>query len=281
MHIIRLKRVLDGFYRSFDYEGRLVHDPIVFPRRYDSPRDAETAGFIASCLAYGRADLFMKVAGRLLGRMGESPYDFIMDFDLKRHRSVFDGISYRFNETDDIICLVYILHIVLNEYGSLEHLFMKHFDPGDRTIERGLAGFVKELRQTDASPVYGSRHYPSGLLQFFPSPSGGSACKRMNLYLRWMIRGRDIDLGLWKGVSSSALIIPLDTHIARISRCLKLTRRKAQDWKMAEEITGALRKLDPADPVKYDFALCHHGISGICRGIRGDKACSGCLLKNV
>jgi uncharacterized protein (TIGR02757 family) len=126
--------------------------------------------------------------------------------------------------------------------------------------------------------VYGKNVRPPGLSQFCPLPSKGSACKRFNLFLRWMIRDRDIDLGIWKGVPKNKLIIPLDTHIARISRCLGLTKRRSQDWRTAVEVTGALRRFDPEDPLKYDFALCHHGISGLCRGERKKEICRECIF---
>jgi uncharacterized protein (TIGR02757 family) len=106
------------------------------------------------------------------------------------------------------------------------------------------------------------------------SPDKGSACKRMNLYLRWMVRDRDIDFGIWKGIPKDRLIIPLDTHIARIGKCLGLTVRSTADWKMAQEITRSLKRLDPVDPLKYDFALCHQGIAGVC----STQKCADCRL---
>jgi len=126
--------------------------------------------------------------------------------------------------------------------------------------------------------VYGRNIHPSGMTQFFPSPAKGSACKRINLFLRWMVRDKDIDFGLWRSIPANRLVIPLDIHIARISRCLGFTKRASADWKAAIEITEALKKLDPADPLKYDFALCHHGISGVCRG-RNNPGCRDCALK--
>jgi uncharacterized protein (TIGR02757 family) len=157
---------------------------------------------------------------------------------------------------------------------------MQFYRPDAPDIREGLSGFVAALLDVDTSPVYGKDVRPAGLRQLFSSPVNGSACKRANLFLRWMVRDRDIDFGIWKAVPKNRLIIPLDTHIARISRCLGFTERKSQDWKTAVEITEALKRIDPEDPLKYDFALCHHGISGVCRGMRESAACKKCVFKS-
>jgi len=277
----RLKKILDRFYREYDFSGSVLRDPIEFPHRYRNPADIETTGFLASSFAYGRVDLFRPVVENILSIMGTSPYVFLLDLDLEKHRKLFDGIKYRFNENDDIICLLFILHKILKKYSSIENAFRKFYAADDITIAKGLSGLMALFLHTDTSPVYGKNMKPAGLSQFFPSPDNGSACKRANLFLRWMIRDRDIDFGIWKDIPKNKLIIPLDTHIARISRCLGFTGRKSQDWKMAAEITDALKRFDREDPVKYDFALCHHGISGICKGERKKNDCKGCFFQKV
>jgi len=274
-----LKEILDRFYREYDFAGRVMNDPIEFPRRYTDPRDIEVTGFIASAFAYGKVELFRAVLEKIFSVMGESPYGFILNAEPGKLRRLLQGIKYRFNENDDIICLIYILKKILRRHGSLENLFSKHYSVEDLNIARGLSGFIDEMTNIDTSRVYGSSISPPGLMQFFASPRNGSACKRANLFLRWMIRDRDIDLGVWKGVPKSRLIIPLDTHIAKISRCLGFSGRKSQDWKMAVEITAALLRFDPEDPLKYDFALCHHGISGVCKGEKRAEACKECVFR--
>lgn len=253
------------------------HDPIEFPHRYSLSRDIEVAGFISSCFAYGRVDLFRAVLEKIFSRMGGSPFEFLAGFDLKKDAKRFMGIKYRFNENEDILALFFILHEVLKRNASLLKTFMLHYSRHDRDIGRGLTGLISEILRVDASAVYGTDIKPRGLRQFLSSPADGSTCKRANLFLRWMIRDKDIDFGIWKGIPKNKLIIPLDTHIARISRCLGFTARRAPDWKTAVEITEALKKLDPEDPLKYDFALCHHGISGVCRG-QGGESCKACAL---
>lgn len=278
---MQLKNILDKFYREYDFPKRMRLDPIEFPHRYKDPHDIEVSGFIASSLAYGRVDLFKAVVEKILSAMGRSPYEFLMDFDLKAQRNSLQGISYRFNKNEDIICMIFILHKILKKHSSLEKLFMKFYKPYAPNIQEALEGFEEVMLETDSKDVYGKNIKPSGLIQFFSSPKNGSACKRSNLFLRWMIRDKDIDFGIWKGIPKNKLVIPLDTHIAKISKCLGFTSRKSQDWKMAVEITEALKRIDPKDPLKYDFALCHHGISGVCKGRRENKACKECVFKGL
>lgn len=262
---MNLKEILDHFYRDYDFAGRLSHDPIKFPHRYSDPRDIEIVAFISSCLAYGKVELFMPVIEQILKKMGKSPYEFSINLKPRRGHNEFEGINYRLNSSDDILCLIYVLGVILREYDSLESLFIHHDREDEINIFSGLNGFVGTILGIDTSPVYGTNLRPRGYLHFLPLPQKGSACKRMNLFLRWMVRDRDIDFGLWKNISKDRLVIPLDTHIARISRCLGFTNRKSQDWRMAVEITESLKRLDPIDPLKYDFALCHHGISKACK----------------
>ncbi len=271
-----LKQTLDRFYREYNFRERILHDPIEFPHRYGKHEDIEVAGFIASCLAYGKVELFKPVVEQVLSLMGKKPASFLGDFDVRtqRHRFTF---KYRFSESLDILCLIYIIHRLLRNHSSIENAFMRHFSPGDPDTGNGITGLVKEIMSINTAVIYGTNIHPHGMTHLFPTPLKGSACKRMNLYLRWMVRDRDIDFGIWKGIPKNKLIIPLDTHIARISRCLGFTRRASADWKAAVEITEALKKLDPEDPLKYDFALCHHGISGVCK-TRDNAGCRECVF---
>lgn len=272
-----LKQTLDKFYNDFDFAGHVRRDPIEFPHRYGDKRDIEVSGFIASCFAYGRVDLFKPVIEKILSPMGQSPYSFLTEFDVKKQKRYF-SFKYRFNETSDILCLLFILHKLLAKYSSIENIFERHYNHDDADIGNGLAGLVTEIMSVNTSRVYDKDIRPRGLVQFFPTPEKGSACKRMNLFLRWMVRDKDIDFGIWKGIPKNRLVIPLDTHIARVSRCLGFTKRASSDWKAALEITEALRRFDPEDPLRYDFALCHRGISGLCRS--GESAaCRECVFR--
>lgn len=274
-----VKRLLDKFYNEYNFKEKILHDPIELPHRYKRLEDVEAAGFIASCFAYGRVDLFKPIIEKILSMMGCSPYDFLREFKAKQER-LLQGIKYRFNENRDIICLLYISGELLRRHKRIESVFKDFYKKDNADIGNALTGFIDYILGIDTSEVYGSNIRPNGLIQFFPSPMRGSACKRMNLFLRWMIRDKDIDFGIWKGIPKNKLIIPLDTHIARISKCLGFTKRSSRDWKMAVEITDAFKKLDPEDPVKYDFAMCHYGVSGFC-GPERDKNtnCDRCLLR--
>jgi uncharacterized protein (TIGR02757 family) len=275
-----LRTILNRFYREYDFRQRVLHDPIEFPHRYKNTGDIEIAGFLACCFAYGRIGLFKPVIDRILSIMGKSPHGFLLDFSIAGQAKRFEGIQYRFNRNQDIICLLYMLHIILRKEGSLESVFIKHFRETDENIGNGLTAMMDRFLSVDTTKIYGRNLKPSGLTQFFPSPAKGSACKRPSLFLRWMVRDKDIDLGIWKNIPKDKLVIPLDTHIMKISQCLGFTARNSADWKTAVEITESLKKFDPVDPLKYDFALCHQGISGICRGERDKSVCSGCIFRN-
>lgn len=273
-----LKRTLDRFYRTYDFQKRLGHDPIEFPRRYSKAEDIEVAGFLASCFAYGKVEFFRPVVERILRLAGRHPALFIKDFSLKRDAKHIQGIRYRFHGEKDIVGLMHLLSRVLQDHGSLKNLFLKHYTDDQEDIGQALSCFSENLADAGRPPGSLNNGRPTALT-FFPSPRTGSACKRLNLFLRWMVRSGDIDLGVWKEIPPSKLIIPLDTHIARIARCLGLTKRTSSGWKTAKEITDSLIELDPHDPLKYDFALCHHGISGQCRGERFRGTCNSCTLR--
>ncbi|MEW6601106.1 MAG: TIGR02757 family protein [Nitrospirota bacterium] len=273
-----LKNTLDKFYRDYDFKGRIRHDPIEFPHRYTDAGDIEVAGFIASCFAYGRVDLFKPVIEKILAPGGRHPAKFLKDLSIKKDGKYFVDISYRFNKGKDVLCIIYMINRGLNEWGLLRDMFYHYYSADHDDIKTALDGFVGRFLDIDTTPVYGRNIKPYGLQQLLPSPRKGSACKRLNLFLRWMVRTKDIDLGIWDRIPPSKLIIPLDTHIARISRCLGLTKRTASDWKTAKEITEELKKFDHRDPLKYDFALCHHGISGLCKGRKSRDICATCGL---
>lgn len=255
-----LKKRLDALYRACDYTARIEGDPIEFPHRYRNPRDIEIAGLIAAVLAYGRVDLFKAVVERILLQMGEHPAAFLSRFSLKCDAKRFDGIYYRFNTTDDIVLLLQVLHLLLKKHGTIEHAVTRHLQATDETVGPALAACIDEIHLLAKKNGAVSR----GFAQFFPSPASGSACKRLNLYLRWMVRSSAPDFGIWKSIRPDQLVMPLDLHISRIGRCLGLTGRKSDDWKTAVEITESLKQFDPADPLKYDFALCHLGITREC-----------------
>ena len=251
---------LETLYQTFDL-SMLSPDPLEVVRRLSEPADQETAGLIAAVLAYGRAERIVYAVEHLLELMDNEPYSFIYHFDVERDGQRFDSFVYRFSRGRDIVALLTLMQQALHRYGSLGHLFAAGYRASDRNTGPALIRFVETLLDYPC-PVYLDARIPrkAGVRYFLPSPRAGSACKRLNLYLRWMVRHDEIDLGHWQAISPAKLIMPIDTHVARISRKLGLSRRQQADWKMAEEVTKALSLYDPDDPVKYDFALCHWGM---------------------
>ncbi len=275
-----LKGPLEALFRTYDFR-HLSSDPLSLVHGFKRPEDRETAGLIAAVFAYGRVAQILKTLQAIFDRMDDSPYAFLLDLDLKRDARRFQGIVHRFNNGTDILCLMYGMRETLRTYGSLKALFLKGYSPGHPDIEEGLCRFVDHFLDLDYSPVIGQKRLPqkSGFRFLFPSPRNRSACKRLNMYLRWMVRrGDGLDLGLWEEVSPAKLIIPLDTHLFRISARIGLTRRKAADWAAAREVTRNLKLLDPYDPVKYDFALARLGILKECQKEQDLKQCEACFL---
>lgn len=260
--ILRIKELLDRLYDIPILKTCIKKDPIEFPHLYQDPKEIEIAGFIASSLAFGRVDLFKPVIRKILSLSEGNLYDYVINFDPDEDVKYFDDLYYRMCRGRDMACLIWMLSVAVRRYGTLGNLFTFCFD-GSNTIRDALGRFVNILIEADTTPIYGERIYTRGLRQLLPSPERGGACKRLNMYLRWMVRPADgIDFGLWDKIQPSMLVIPVDIHIARICKSLDMTERKSASWTMAEEITGKFKLIAPEDPLKYDFALCHLGMSG-------------------
>jgi uncharacterized protein (TIGR02757 family) len=277
-----LRPLLDAFDRRFDRAVRLRADPVELPRRYRDPGDQEVAGLFAAALAYGRADLFKPRVERVLAEMGPSPAAFCERF-ARGPWPAFDGFVYRFHRAADLRALAAAVGHVRAAHGSLGERFAalwREEGAGEGALRAALARLGRELREAPpVAPLLAGRG-GRGLAHLLTDASLPGPCKRWNLYLRWMVRGPDeVDLGAWRGVPRSALVVPLDTHLARVARHLGLTRRTDASWRTAEEITRGLRRLDPDDPVRFDFALCHLGMSGACPLRRDPARCARCPLR--
>jgi uncharacterized protein (TIGR02757 family) len=283
MNLKKLKTHLDLLYSTFD-ESYLSSDPLVFVHDFKKKPDQEIVGLLASSLAYGRVDTIKKSITKILALMGPSPSEFVMNLDPKKELKMFATFKHRFNDGRDVLCLLYIMRQMIEQSGSIGGFFMEGYNNENENIKNALTSFTARALALDSAGLYGTKKIPkkASVRFFFPSPESGSACKRLNLYLRWMVRrGDKLDLGLWKGVAPSKLIIPLDTHIARISQLIGLTFKKTPGWAMAEDITNALKKLDPADPVKYDFAICRLGILEECTAKKDPANCQKCRIKGI
>jgi uncharacterized protein (TIGR02757 family) len=277
----RLRQPLERLYREFDYGARVELDAIRFPLRYTAPRDRELVGLLTACLAYGRVDLFSGQLQGILARIGPSPAAFVAGFDPRRDAVAFDDFWYRFNRPRDLVAFCIAARDLLARFGTLEKCFLAGDPEGGGPIGPALERFARAFLEADLREVFPHGRISRGYRHLFPLPSLGGPCKRLNLFLRWMVRREPPDFGLWTSVAPSRLLMPIDTHIENISRSIGLTQRRSRNWRMAEEITQRLALVDAADPVKFDFALCHKRMSGDCLDRRDAKVCSPCGFKTV
>ena len=253
---MKLNDKLEYHYRSFD-RSKIEPDPLQFLHMFCDPKDIEAIGFLSSVFAYGNVTQIINTLNKVVHVTGKSPYQFISNFNIKKDSIRFGALKHRFYSTTDIIRLFELLKEVYLNFSSLNNLFLFSFDNAEINVKNGINGFsnffIESYKAKFGKPT-------RGITFMFPIPEKGSACKRMNLFLRWMVRKDELDFGLWNGILTKQLIIPVDTHIARICKSLRLTTRNNVSWQMAEEITNNLKKYDLTDPVKYDFALCHIGM---------------------
>lgn len=273
-----LRRSLDALYAQFNH-AEAAADPIQIVRRFQDPADQEVAGFCAAALAFGRVASVLQSIERLLAVMGSSPARFVRSFDPRGDGAALKPFVHRWTRGADLIALILILRRML-ERGSIEAFFLEGYDRNAVDVAGALESFSMRALATDLRPAYGRRQPRPGVGYFFPRPASGSGCKRLNLFLRWMVRRDAVDLGIWSGVSPAQLIVPLDTHVIRVGRCLRLTRHASPGWRMASDITASLREIDRADPVKYDFALCHLGMAEACGFNRAGRD-SQCPLRGI
>jgi uncharacterized protein (TIGR02757 family) len=271
---------LEDLLRRTDAAARVQGDPVELVHAYSDPIDVEVAGLLCAALAYGRVDLFKPRLAALLRALGPSPGATARDAapsELLRRCADF---AYRMTGPRDVACLLHGAGRIARAHGSLGAFFAARWRASG-SLRIALGDFVDELCAADFTALLGQRGPTRRLKHLLPHPARGSACKRLNLFLRWMVRGPDgVDFGLWD-VPRSALVVPLDTHVHRIGRFIGLTRRKDLSWRTAEEVTRRLRALDQDDPVRFDFALSHLGISGQCASRRDARRCADCSLKPI
>jgi uncharacterized protein (TIGR02757 family) len=289
LRIETLKPALDRLYSEFNYADSAA-DPIQIVRRYSAPDDREVVAFVAASLAFGRVSSVLQSIERVLAVMGPHPAAYVRRFD-PVDAAAFAHIVHRWTRGPDIAALVWVMRQMIERSGSIEGFFAEAYDSRDDDLQAALDSFSARALALDVNAVYGRAKRGSsgrasapggraGVCYFFPRPSLGSACKRLNLFLRWMIRHDALDLGVWSRIPAAKLVVPLDTHVIRLGRCLRLTRYTSPGWPMARDITASLRRLDPDDPVKYDFALCHIGMMNAC-GFNRPQADAHCPLRGV
>ena len=249
-----LKEKFDELVKKYETPDFIKSDPVQFLHKYKRFQDIEISGLIGSSFAYGKREAFLEKLDYIFKIMGSSPYEFCLNLDKAAIRHYFKDFKYRFNTGEDVILLLETLHRFYNKNQTLDNFVEKNLSADNEKAEQAVTIISEELTKGINSKSY---------CYLFPSPKSGSACKRLNLFLKWMVRKSPVDAGIWKSLEPKDLIIPLDVHVARVSRGLKLTERKSNDWQTAEEITSKLREFDSFDPIKYDFALFDIGIEKI------------------
>ena len=275
-----LKEKLDALARAY-HDGYLATDPLGIAHAYRGARDREVAAFLSASLAFGNAAAIRMSVKRIMERLGPRPADALRSHRPEESARLFEGLYHRWVGPEAIGFFARAIGAALRSEGSLEALFLEGYRAEEETLQGAIIRFRERLLGFLPDAPANAK-VERGVSYLLPDPASGSACKRLHLYLRWMVRPDDgLDLGLWKTPKTHQLIIPLDTHIARIGRLLGLTDRKTPDLKMALEITRNLKRIDPDDPVRYDFAISRMGILKHCPSKRDIKLCAGCPLQDA
>ncbi|MBL0357817.1 MAG: TIGR02757 family protein [Chitinophagaceae bacterium] len=254
-----LKAFLDSKLNQFNHVSFIPDDPILIPHRFTKKQDIEIAGFFAAILAWGTRKGIINSCNKLLNGMNNAPYDFIMNAKLDDQKCYqpFKGFVHRTFNDMDLWHLFNFLQYHYSKETSLETAFSKWMNPADENIENALTGFhdyVFGYNEEAKEEKHCRKH--------IATPAKKSACKRLNMYLRWMVRkdNKGVDFGIWQNIHSSQLICPLDVHVARVARKLNILQRTQDDWQAALELVNYLKQLDVNDPVKYDYALFGLGV---------------------
>jgi uncharacterized protein (TIGR02757 family) len=271
------KALLEKLYARYNHRQFVPPDPLQFVYRFPDRRDAEIAAFLSAALAYGRVRQIECSLTQLLDRMDGAPHAFTSHFSDAR-RAKLRSFKHRFTTGDDISDLLDLFRRVLNDYGDLESFFARGCRADQPNVLPALSTFCDSLSQMHADSHDGQ--VSGGLNYLLSSPSRGSASKRLHLFLRWMVRRDEVDLGLWRCVDKAKLIVPVDVHMVRLCRILGLHDDKSTSLRTALKITASFAEMEPSDPVKYDFALSRIGILEDCTG-RPRPECVSCELYGI
>lgn len=251
-----LKTYLDALVERFEQPAFIPPDPIAIPHGFDDPRDREVIGLYAALLAWGQRRTILRKLEELCERMRYQPYAFVVRFDEGRDAARLDGFKHRTFQSADAVWLTKCLSALLRRHETVEALFARHLTPDAPDVGPAIQGFSDAL--VGAVP-----DVPARLRKHLARPSTGSACKRLAMYLRWMVRPGPVDFGIWQAIRPAQLVLPLDVHSGRQARALGLLARPQDDWRAAMELTAACRRLCPADPARYDFAFFGAGAYGV------------------
>jgi uncharacterized protein (TIGR02757 family) len=242
------KKELERTYARFNKKKFIHPDPLEFVYRYEAAGDREIAGFVAAALAYGNVTQILKSVEKVLKPMGASPHSWLLKSSAAEIGRMFLSFKHRFTTGAELAVFLINIKTAVEKYGSLENCFLKHYRPADETLAGAIYAFVNDFNARACAPT------------LTPCPEKKSSFKRLNLFLRWMVRKDAVDPGVWGSMPPSKLIIPLDTHMFQVAKKAGFTRRSDTSMKTALEITAAFRKVSPEDPVRYDFSLTRAGI---------------------
>jgi uncharacterized protein (TIGR02757 family) len=249
-----LKKLLDEKAEQYNTPEFIKDDPVQIPHKFSLQQDIEIMGFFAATLAWGQRKTIINKCLELVSLFENAPYDFILNHrekDLQR----FLNFKHRTFNATDLLYFIEFFSLFYRDHSTLEDAFLKGIDQADKNLERSLMEFHNLFFSLPDFPLRTRKH--------IPTPARNSSCKRLNMFLRWMVRNdnKGVDFGIWKRIKPSMLLCPLDVHVQRVSMKLGILHRHQQDWKAVVELTENLNKLDPFDPVKYDFALFGMGIN--------------------
>ena len=257
------KKKIQALYALYHSPLYLGIDPLITLQGFTRPQDLEAGALVASVLAYGRVETIISHIEEVFFLMDMAPSTFVVATSYEEKRARLRTFRHRFTTGEDLALFLQAIAVIISEAGSVEMFFLQAVDRSGGDIGAAIDLFCTKVK-SGATRIHGN--LPGFFSFLVPSPKDGSACKRMNMYLRWMIRPADgIDFGAWKSLTPSILMMPVDTHIAKIARQFGMTRRVAADWKMATEITAYLRQVDRDDPVRFDFSLCRSGMVALRR----------------
>lgn len=254
----KLKDLLNTKAAFYEQPAFIADDPILIPHRFSEKQDIEIAGLFAAILAWGNRKSIINSCNRLLSLMDNAPYDFIINFEENDLAPFTKFVHRTFNATDLFHFFDFFKHhYVVKKERSLETAFSKYLSGDEQNVESALRGFHNYFFD---HKIF--EYYPERTRKHIATPAKKSACKRLNMFLRWMVRSskKGVDFGLWKGIKTSQLVCPLDLHVGRVARHFKLLDRPNSDWLASVALTQKLKELDPGDPVKYDYALFGLGV---------------------
>jgi uncharacterized protein (TIGR02757 family) len=256
-----LRLRLEELYRQYDHRF-VTPDPLEFVRAQETDADREVVGLLASALAFGAVGQIKRSIAVVLDALGPRPAEAVARLDAREAATRLRGFRHRWVDGRDVACLLFLTRQMRASHGTVEAFFAEGLSPGHADVGPALASFSARALALGHGGLYRGRGIPrdAGVRYFFPSPETGSACKRLNLFLRWMSRRDGVDLGVWRRPDPAQLVLPLDAHTFAIARRIRLTRYRSPGWAMALDVTRRLRQLDPADPVKYDFAFHRMGL---------------------